>query len=165
MIVGVLGDTHGRTAPLRAAMKLLRDAGTQFYIHTGDVGSFEVLDQFAGLQAAFVFGNNDFDRQEMQRYAQLIGIACHGNLADLELSGKRIAVIHGDDIRLKQQILTAQQHNYLFQGHTHLRSDQRVGRTRIINPGALHRATQKSVATLDLESDTLKFHFISAPPS
>jgi hypothetical protein len=32
-----------------------------------------------------------------------------------------------------------------------------MGKLRVINPGALHRAAQKSVATLDLLSDKLQF--------
>ena len=35
-------------------------------------------------------------------------------------------------------------------------ADQRIGRTRIINPGALHRASPKTVALLDTERDKLE---------
>ena len=44
--------------------------------------------------------------------------------------------------------------------YPHLRRDERVGRTRIINPGALHRAKQYTVATLDLSCDKLEFHVV-----
>jgi predicted phosphodiesterase len=49
----------------------------------------------------------------------------------------------------------AQEHDYLLQGHTHVRLDECVGRTRIINPGALHRAAVKTVVTLDTRADRL----------
>jgi predicted phosphodiesterase len=45
----------------------------------------------------------------------------------------------------------------LLQGHTHVRADERVGTVRVINPGALHRAAQKTVATLDTETGEVKF--------
>ena len=38
-----------------------------------------------------------------------------------------------------------------------VRRDERFGKTRIINPGALHRASEKTVALLDLATDQLEF--------
>jgi putative phosphoesterase len=161
MRIGILSDTHDRAAAMKAAVELLVASGAEFFIHCGDVGSERILDYLAGLPSAFVWGNNDFDRAELERYAKKLGIACHGTLADLELGGKRFAVIHGDDFRLRQRILAEQQHDYLLQGHTHIRMDQRVGRIRCINPGALYRAAEKTVATLDTVTDRLEFHVVA----
>jgi putative phosphoesterase len=164
MLIGILSDTHDRVDAMAAAMKLLRDAGAEFYIHCGDVGSERVLDHLAGTACAFVFGNTDWDRAALARYAQSIGVACHGSFADLELGGKRIAVVHGDDFRLKQRLLAEQTHDYLLQGHTHVRSDERFGRTRLINPGALHRAREKTVALLDTDRDVVTFLTVATIP-
>ena len=157
MLLGIISDTHDNVRAMRAAMDMLQQRGAQFFIHCGDVCSPEILDHLAGLPSAFVWGNCDWDRQALQNYGQLINVPCHGPFADLTLDDQRIAVIHGDDARLKQRLLAAQEHDYLFQGHTHVRSDQRVGRTRLINPGALHRANPRSAALLDLASDELEF--------
>ena len=162
VILGILSDTHGRADAAAEAMRVLRAAGATYFIHCGDVGSESVLDHLAGAQAAFVFGNTDWDRRPLERYAQSIGVACHGAAADLSLDGKRIAVVHGDDSRLKQRLLAGQEYDYLFQGHTHVPADERVGRTRVINPGALHRATVKTVATVDLTRDAVKFLKVKA---
>lgn len=155
VILGILSDTHGRADAAGEAVRVLRAAGASYFIHCGDVGSESVLDHLAGTDAAFVFGNTDWDRRPLERYAQSIGVACHGTFADLTLDRKRIAVIHGDEPRLKQRLLAGQEYDYLFQGHTHVADDDRVGRTRVINPGALHRARVKTVATLDLATDRL----------
>ncbi|HEY2588492.1 MAG TPA: YfcE family phosphodiesterase [Tepidisphaeraceae bacterium] len=157
MRIGILSDTHDRLPAMRAAIELLRQHGAEFYIHCGDVGSEPIIDQLAGLPAAFVWGNNDYDRMHLQRYAEQLGVACYGNLADLELGGKRIAVLHGDDFRLRQRLLAEQRRDYLLQGHTHIRKDERIGSIRCINPGALHRAREKTVALLDTDTDTLTF--------
>ena len=157
MLIGILSDTHDKVDAAAAAIRLLQERGAEFFIHCGDVGSQRVLDQLAGLRAAFVWGNNDWDRPALQRYAQRLGVACHGDLADLILDDKRLAVIHGDDLRLRQRLLAAQQYDYLLLGHTHVRADERVGRTRVINPGALHRAREKTVALLDTAADSLTF--------
>jgi uncharacterized protein len=157
VLIGILSDTHDRVDEAAAAIRLLRARGAEYFIHCGDVGGEGVLDQLAGLQAAFVFGNCDWDQDGLARHAHHLGVGCYGVYASLELDGKQFAVIHGDDARLRQRILTEQRHDYLLQGHTHARLDDRVGKTRIINPGALHRARQKTVALLDTGTDLLTF--------
>ena len=157
MIIGILSDTHDRTSAMAAGLKTLRDAGAAFFAHCGDIGSEACIDLLAGLPAAFVFGNTDFNRAALARYAASIDVPCYGAYATLDLGGKCIALLHGDDFVLKQRVIDEQQHDYLFQGHTHTRDDRRVGRLRLINPGALHRAREKTVATLDTESDQLRF--------
>jgi len=157
VLIGILSDTHGRAHAMAAGVAALRDRGAEFFIHCGDVGSEEVLDHLAGTRAAFVFGNTDFDRASLTRYAEDLNITCYGNAGDFELDGKRFALLHGDDERLKRRILDAQQHDYLLQGHTHIPLDERVGRTRVINPGALHRAKVKTVALLDTKADIVSF--------
>jgi len=157
LLVGILSDTHDRAEMMAAAVQLLRGHGAQFYIHCGDVGGETVLDHLAGLPAAFIWGNNDWDRVALQRYAKKLEIPCYGSQADLTLDGKRIAVIHGDDIPLRHRLLEEQQYDYLLQGHTHVKYLGRVGRTLVINPGALHRAREKTVALLDTSTDEVQF--------
>ena len=162
MLIGILSDTHDRVDAMAAAMDVLRRRGAEFYVHCGDVGSEGVIDHLAGVPAAFVFGNTDWDRATLSRYAQRLGVRCYGAFADLDLGGRRVAVIHGDDFRLKQRLLAEQGHDYLLQGHTHVRADERVGKTRLINPGALHRAKEKTVALLDTATDRLTFLTVAA---
>jgi uncharacterized protein len=136
---------------------LLRQHGAESFIHAGDVGSDRILDCLAGAPSAFVFGNNDIDRGQLQRYAQTIGITCLGNFGELTLDGKSFAVTHGDDGAIIRRATGSPVHDYLITGHTHQRRDQRIGRLRWINPGALYRARQKTVAILDTRTDDLQF--------
>ena len=155
MLIGILSDTHDKIDPLVAALRQLRSRGAEYYIHCGDVGGERVLDQFAGLSVTFIWGNHDWDVVGLADYAKALGLSCGGRLAELKLGGKSLAVTHGDNPAISRRILEAQETDYLLQGHTHVFSDTRVGRTRIINPGALYRAQFKTVATLDTESDRL----------
>jgi putative phosphoesterase len=156
--LGILSDTHSQIAITRRAVALLAENGAEYYVHCGDVGDEGVLDVLAGLPAAFVFGNNDFDHVGMQRYAEAIGIQCLGTGGVLELAGKRVAVTHGDELlTVAKYRRVGSGVDYLLTGHSHVRHDQRIGSVRWINPGALYRAGVKSVATLDLSSDVLQF--------
>jgi len=157
MRIGILSDTHDDADAAAQAVRMLRQAGAEGLIHCGDVGRPAILDELAGLPAAFVWGNTDFDRQALQRQAQHLGIQCFGAWGELDWGGNRIAVLHGDDGRLLRRLLEGQEYDYVFQGHTHQRMDQRLGRTRWINPGALHRATPRSAALLDIGPDRLEF--------
>jgi uncharacterized protein len=157
MLLGVLSDTHDRYDMMAAAVRALQERGAAYFIHCGDVCAPNMLDHLAGLKSAFVWGNCDWDRAGLQHYADAIGVACYGAMGDLEIAGKKIALLHGDDRPTFDRTLKAQAHDYLFHGHTHVRRDERVGKTRVINPGALHRASEKTVALLDLAEDRLEY--------
>lgn len=137
-------------------MQLLLAQGAEYLVHCGDVGGPRVLDQLAGHPALFVFGNNDWDRRELARYAHDIGIICGQERGELSFNGKLLVVTHGDDERLMKTVIADQLADYLLVGHTHQPMDQRKGRVRIINPGALYRAAEKTVAVLDTATDAVK---------
>jgi hypothetical protein len=156
VIIGLLSDTHGRLATATAAVRILIANGAQHLLHAGDVGGEDIIQLLAGIPAAFVWGNNDFDRASEAAFATHLGVNCLDDFGEVELDGKKIALTHGDDNKLVRRILDEQKHDYLITGHTHIRHDRRVGRIRCINPGALHRAGVKTVALLDTSSDSLR---------
>jgi putative phosphoesterase len=155
MRIGILSDTHDQVKRTAQAVALLRDEGAEVLIHCGDMTGAAVVEECAGLPSYFVFGNNDFDQSRLTRAMSLIGAVCLGQGGCIELGGKRIAVTHGDLWREIDR-LRAMSPDYLFFGHSHLASDERDGTTRVINPGALHRASSHTVAVLDLETDVLR---------
>lgn len=155
-LLGILSDTHDRVDTAAAAIATLRAAGAQFLIHCGDVGGERILDLLAGMPCVFVWGNNDWDRAGLSQYAADIGLQCCNDFADLQISGKRIAVTHGDNLKLIQRVTQETDYDYLFLGHTHIPSNEKTGRLRIVNPGALHRAAKKTVAIVDLANDTVR---------
>jgi predicted phosphodiesterase len=72
-----------------------------------DVGGEGVLDLLAGLPVAFVWGNTDWDRMGLERYARDLGLQCFGNFGEVELGGKSIAITHGDDLRVVRGVIDA----------------------------------------------------------
>src|SRR5687767_11379217 len=113
MKIGILSDTHNRPDPMRSALALLKDAGAQHYLHCGDIGDRDMLDLLAGLPAGFVWGNTDFDRADLRRYAAQVDVTCFGDFGEIELGGKIIAITHGDDAKLLRRFLDEQRHDYL----------------------------------------------------
>lgn len=158
MILGILSDTHDRMDAAAAAVTLLRGKGAGYLIHCGDVGQQRIIDLLVGVPSALVWGNNDWDRRGLAGYCASVDVKCLDDFGQVELDGKVIAVTHGDHAATVRKVLTVQEHDYLLVGHSHIPADQRFGRVRLINPGALHRAARKSVATLDLQTDELRFY-------
>lgn len=155
MLVGLLSDSHGRSARTREAIRLLTDRGATMFLHMGDVETEEVVDQLAGLDARLVFGNND-DERSLGPYAASLGIIVMHPMGRITVDGRTIAFTHG---HLGRCVVEGSDGSadYFIHGHTHRSRDERRGTTRFINPGALHRASPFSVALLDPANDSLEF--------
>lgn len=164
-ILGLLSDSHGRAATTDRAAKLLVERGAEVLIHLGDVGTEAVIEALVqGLSPTggpsppvhLVFGNTDWNAPELGRFAAALGMQVAHPAGRLTLAGKVIAFTHGHDSALMQEALSDGV-DYLLHGHTHKPLDQRRGRTRIINPGALYRASKHTAALLDVANDQLTF--------
>lgn len=156
MLIGILSDTHDRQQRAADGIRMLVDAGAEVLIHCGDLTVPEIVYECAERPSYFVFGNNDDDIEGIRTAIGAIQGHCLGWGGVIELGGKSIGVTHGDQRREIAKIL-AQEPDYLFFGHSHVPSDDREGSTRWINPGALHRAEEWTVALLNLATDELKF--------
>ena len=160
MLIGIMSDSHGRHERVRTALALFDRLGVEHVIHCGDVGGIKVLDEMVGRPCRFVWGNMDDDEPGVSAYLQTIGLPKPGlPPTRLDLGGKTIAVFHGHEPEYRKALLNPTT-DYILHGHTHVASDERVGAARVINPGALQRAAQYTVATLDLATDTVEFHEI-----
>ena len=157
MLLGILSDTHDQVIRTRHAVELLRDAGAEALVHCGDLTGPEIVETISQLPAWFVFGNHDADRvPELLRAAAEYGPDCLEWGGVIELAGQLVAVTHGHLATDVRRVL-AQRPDYLLSGHSHAASDRIEGTVRRINPGALHRAEEYSVALLDLTSGELRF--------
>ncbi len=146
-VVGLLSDSHSRWERTKRALEALRIRGASTFIHCGDIEDALVLDQLAGMDAHLVWGNCDWNQGTLGRYASDIGIAVHGDAGELTIDDKRIAFTHGHEPQPMRAAITGGA-DYLIHGHTHELRDERTAGTRIISPGALHRAPRVTVATL-----------------
>ncbi len=156
MLIALMSDTHDHVANTQAALNLLAPHKPELYLHAGDLVSPSMLDLFKGLPFHFVFGNNEYDFSGLRSRAMAQGVACHGELADLTLAGKRVALTHGHTHTFRKAVREGTFH-YVIYGHTHVIGDERIGNTRVINPGALQRAHKKTVALLNLATDDLRY--------
>jgi uncharacterized protein len=156
MKIGILSDTHGRVETVRTALGEFLTRGVDLLIHCGDIDDAETVSAFAGWNAHFVYGNCDGDRVGIRRAIEAIGATLHEPFGRLELAGKKIAWLHGDKADLKSDVVNGESCDYLFYGHTHVADQLIVGKTLVVNPGALFRARQKTCLTLDLPGGAME---------
>ncbi len=180
MLIALLSDTHDNARATRAALALLQLRNPAAYLHAGDLVSPDMLPLFANLPFHFVFGNNEYDRATLRSRALSLHLTCHEECADVTLANKRIALLHGHETAELHRLAHSGHYHYIIHGHTHIKKDERIAQratstrqnpshpkgaatatptlaTRVINPGALHRAKVKSVALLNLATDVLEF--------
>src|SRR5262245_56955040 len=150
MKIGLVSDTHSRTATVERALELLRERSVELVLHCGDIDDPETVLLFRGVPTHFVFGNCDSERGAIRAAVAEIGATLHEPWGFLELEGRKIGWLHGDDHRLMRDVERSGACDLLFYGHTHARADERRGPTRVVNPGALHRASRKTFLVLDL---------------
>lgn len=152
MRLGLVSDSHDNLALARTAAAFLREQACDLVLHLGDVTTGATVGVFHGLPMRFVRGNNDDNRDLAPALAR------HGfpKLVDVwrdRIEGVEVAAHHGH----YPPALGDVEPDLLLHGHTHRRRCERVGRTLVVNPGALYRAATKSLALVDLPTLEVEF--------
>jgi putative phosphoesterase len=160
MRIGVVSDTHGQVQFAREAAEVLRPFEVEQILHCGDIGSAGVVEVFAAWPTHYVLGNCDPERGDLQASIKAARQTFHGRFGQIELAGRRIAVLHGDDAARLRETIAAGQFDLVCYGHTHVAEHHQEGRTWVLNPGALYRANPHRCAVVDLA--TMKIHSLVA---
>ena len=157
MKIGLISDTHDQLQRTIVAVDTLASAGAERLIHCGDFVSHEILTVCCRLPLSFVFGNNDLGvESDLRAAADAEAAECLGYGAEITIANRRIGVTHGH-LHKESRPLMAAKPDYLITGHSHVAMDRQLEATRWINPGALFRASEYSVAVLDLAEDRVDF--------
>jgi uncharacterized protein len=159
MRIAVISDTHGHVPNTRAAVHILDAFDVQAVLHCGDIGSADVVPLLAGWPTHFVLGNVDggYMAGEIEAAIKDAGQTCHGRFGALELAGVKIGLLHGDDDCLLRQTIADEKFDLICHGHTHRQRWEKVGKTQVLNPGALFRANPHSIAVVELPALQAEF--------
>lgn len=150
MLIGVVADSHGQLTYARAAVRLLESFELELVIHCGDIGSPAIIPLFQQWPTHFVFGNVDIPAAPLEQAIAAAGQFCHGRFGELELAGRKVAFLHGDDTSRLRETISSGSWDLVCHGHTHVASRQQRGSTLVLNPGALYRANPHSLAIVEL---------------
>ena len=137
--IGVLSDIHDNLATLERALDLFREEGVRTLLFCGDFCSpipARVLGGWGGVVHC-VFGNGDGDRFRILDAAtsSFPEMTVHGEHAELELEGRRVALTHFP--LYGQALARTGDYDAVFSGHTHERHEERFGEALWVNPGEI----------------------------
>jgi len=152
--IAVVSDTHGHVGSTKSAIRVLAAQEVAAVLHCGDIGSAAIVPLFSPWPTHFVFGNVDNNERELAQAIEEAEQVCHGRFGELDLGGRRIALIHSDDRDLFDETVASGAWDLVCYGHTHAAEQHRSGRTLVLNPGALYRATPHTLAVVDLATLT-----------
>jgi uncharacterized protein len=150
MKIGIISDTHGDIQATQQAVRILDSLNANVLLHCGDIG-LEILPYLKDIPTHFVLGNMD----EPDRLRDALAGTAHTfyeQFGSLDFDGLRVAFLHGNDVQLLYQTIHSGQWDLVTHGHTHSFSQAVVGKTVVLNPGALSRSIRPSLATVDLPS-------------
>ena len=157
MLIGIISDTHDNVDAIDRAVRIFKEYKVDLVLHLGDIVAPMTISNFDGLNIKFVRGNNDGDILNIKKRIEEIGGDYLGDISQLDLDGKSFALYHGTHPQILFALIHSDKYDYILRGHTHKQQDERVGSTRIINPGALYGRAEKSIAVLDVLEDNLEF--------
>lgn len=165
MRIGVLSDTHNNIGNMLKALRLFRDEGIKTLVHCGDMVNVTTAKQMSGFEVIYVNGNMDDSAGAVNDALWMLNPKNEtpGAFFSGKLAGVKIGVTHGHIPGKLEKLIRSGSHTFVFTGHTHRERDEIMGKTRVINPGALGGARYgaRTVCIIDLENHNVNFIKVS----
>lgn len=133
-MIGIMSDSHDHLKAIRAAVEVFNQSEVDLVVHAGDLISPFTSKEFEQLKAPLeaIFGNNDGERRGLRAaYAKLCTLE---DFKELEVDGRKIAVIHGTNPVLVDALTESRKYDLVIRGHSH-QMEVTEGKTMVINPG------------------------------
>lgn len=163
MKIAIISDTHDNVPNLEKALFWMNNNGIEQIIHCGDLCAPAILIKvlapgFSG-PIHMVFGNVE-DRETVSEMTKKIDQVKHyGDLGEVEIDGKKIGFIHFPNEAKK--LAQSRKYDLVFYGHNHTPWEERVGATRLVNPGTLAGLFNKATfAIYDTKTDKLELKIL-----
>ncbi len=159
MRIAILSDSHDNIWKLEKALYYMKEADV--VLHCGDIISPFMINIFINgvckKPVHMIWGNNDGDKRMLSEIASNAdNIFTHGDFADLDFNGFKVAMIHYPTIA--HGLAEANKYDMVCYGHDHTAYHSIVGKTTLINPGELMGMNEKSTfAIFDIISKEIDF--------
>lgn len=151
--VAVLSDSHDNTGNVKKVCEIANQYECPYLFHLGDIISpftAQHLKEFKGIVKA-VYGNCDGDLLGLNKVFNTMGGEIEKPPWKFDLEEKRIILMH--EPFLLDDLIKAQEADYILYGHLHKIDARRVGRTFVLNPGETGGWVRKpSFFIVDLKS-------------
>ncbi|MBN1385401.1 YfcE family phosphodiesterase [Candidatus Woesearchaeota archaeon] len=157
MKIAIMSDSHDHLEHFDKAIGMIRALGIRTILHCGDLSAPILLKKFAELEFELhmVSGNTNDEYTFMKICCANKHLNHHGIYADLELGGKKIAMVHYPE--LAEGLASTGKYNIIFYGHDHTSAVKKIGKTILANPGEiLGFRNRPSIAVYDTETNEVE---------
>jgi hypothetical protein len=163
MKIGILSDTHDDIDNVKEAIYRFKEQKVELIIYAGDFVFPGIIDEFKTSQnedwhpkLVGVLGNNDGEKLILSKKFVEMGSELHGEFFDDFIDGLRFGIYHGTSVKLKDAAIGSKMYDVFIYGHTHIKEENIIGDTIVLNPGTGHRKV-KSVSGVFQEGGTMVF--------
>jgi len=163
MKIAIVSDTHDNWSNLEKFLAYLNTQDIDMLIHCGDVcapATLEIILNKFDKPVHLCLGNVDGDQEGINELSDKFKqFEFHGEVGKLNAEGKRIAFTH---LPWTAKDLAKQgEYDLIFYGHTHEPWEEKIGDTRLVNPGNLANMFYKpTFAIYDTKQDKLELKIL-----
>ena len=163
MKITIISDTHDNVPNLEKAIMWMKENNIEQIFHCGDLCAplmiINILGPKFSGQIHMVFGNVEDRELTPLKAKDFPQIKHYGDLGEVEISGKKIAFVHFPD--KARELAKSGKYDLVFYGHNHTAWEEKVGQTRLINPGTLAGMFAKAtLAVYNTENDQLELKIL-----
>ena len=159
MFVGVVSDTHNRTAHVQKIISIFNSHKVALVIHAGDITNAQTLERFSKLNCPLkgVYGNNDLKEEGLEAVSLENGFDFRLPPNVFSFANRKIAVFHEPD-PIESFLKNEKNIDLILHGHTHRFRDEEISGIKIINPGECAGIIKgkNSIGILDLKDLNLE---------
>ena len=155
-MIGIMSDSHDNLDAIKKAVEKFNDAEVDLVIHAGDMISPFTVEEIKKLNCEFkaVFGNNDGEKDGLRHFFK--DICYHNDFQELDIKGKRYAVIHGTNEDIVDALVKSGKYDVVIRGHTH-KLEVKEGKCMMINPGETCGYLSGNQTVILLDPDDLSY--------
>jgi hypothetical protein len=137
MIIGIISDSHNNLMNLKKAINILTQKGMDILIHCGDLCSAYMVEELSksGVMTYLAYGNMDKPLGLKLECEKFDNVNYSGEIGKIRVDGMDFSFCHYPHSAKKlaeKGIFKA-----VFHGHTHIKAQQTVGPTLLLNPGEI----------------------------
>ncbi len=141
MKIAIISDTHDNLPNLKKAVSYIKKEKIKLIIHCGDIFKpetiKEILKDFKGkIYLIFSPADADFSQIPRDSFSGIKNVKVFKEFGQIQIkNGPFIAFCHFPEIA--ENLINQQKYDLVFYGHTHRPWEEKIGKTRVVNPGNL----------------------------
>ena len=160
MKIGIISDTHDHIGNVRKAVEIFKGKKVECVFHLGDFVAPSTVRLLKGVKVIGIFGNNDGEQFRVTKAFGEIRGEIKEDFCEIEKDSVKFALYHGKWPQITDALSKCGNYDVVLYGHDHTKSQKKIGKTLVINPGTAHGFDGEATAAI-FDTKTKKAEFIT----